>query len=124
MSLAIVGSRHHGTANDYAIVKRLTDEFIQDKEIHTIISGGAQGIDSLAVKYARERNLKIIVYQAEWALYGKSAGPKRNELIVQACDFLIAFPSKLYPSVGTEDSIKKALKKFGIDSKYISVHSI
>ena len=46
--------------------------------------------------------------EADWERYGRAAGPKRNKLIVDAADVVIAFPS-LY-SKGTLNTIKLAKK--------------
>jgi len=45
------------------------------------------------------------VYKAEWDLYGKSAGPRRNSKMVCGADILIAFPG----GKGTENCVKEAL---------------
>lgn len=44
-----------------------------------IISGVANGADKLGERFAEEYNLKIKKFPANWDLYGKSAGYKRNE---------------------------------------------
>lgn len=44
-----------------------------------IISGTANGADKLGERFAKEYNLKIKRFPANWDLYGKSAGYKRNE---------------------------------------------
>lgn len=70
-------------------------EFIKDNfnldEITHIVSGGARGADSLAEKFAREYNKKLIVYRADWNRYGKGAGFIRNATIINACDYCVAF---------------------------------
>lgn len=50
-------------------------------EISTIIHGGANGVDSLAARYAKENNIKEICMPADWSL-GKMAGPVRNQEMV------------------------------------------
>jgi len=57
----------------------------------TIISGGAHGVDSVAENVARDRNMKLIIFPAEWQRYGKRAGFIRNQLIVEAADKVYAF---------------------------------
>ncbi len=80
-----------------------------------IISGGATGADSLADEYARENRLGREVYQANWGKLGRSAGPKRNQRMVDAgADLLIAFPG----GRGTKDCIKRA-EKAGIPVKHV-----
>ena len=44
-----------------------------------IISGGASGVDTMAIRYAREHNLPLKVFPADWNKFGRAAGPIRNE---------------------------------------------
>ena len=57
-----------------------------------IVSGGARGADSMGRDYATTNG--AILYKefpAEWNKYGRSAGYKRNRLIVEYADEVIAF---------------------------------
>jgi predicted Rossmann fold nucleotide-binding protein DprA/Smf involved in DNA uptake len=58
--------------------------------ISEVVSGMASGVDQLAIRYAKENNLPLHEYWAEWEFYGKSAGPIRNELMAKNADQLIA----------------------------------
>lgn len=100
MRLAIVGGRDF---NNYNEVKIWGDMF--RRHLH-IISGGANGADALAKKYAIERFLPYIEFPAEWYKYGKSAGFIRNQTIVDNCDMVLAFWDG--ESRGTADTIEKA----------------
>ena len=102
MKLAIVGSRYF---TDYDLFKSKLSEF-NLTDIELIISGGAKGADKLAQRYAKDNNIKMKVFEADWNGYGKAAGPRRNTLIVKNCTHLIAFKAK--DSIGTLDSIRKA----------------
>ena len=99
MRLAIVGSR---SFNDYAWLC----ECLSGQEIDVIISGGARGADSLGARYAHEHGIPLVVYPAQWELYGMSAGYRRNELIVRDCDSVVAFWD--YKSRGTGHTIRLA----------------
>ena len=59
--------------------------------IDTIISGGAKGADTLARNYAKEMGLNLVEYKAQWKVYGKAAGIRRNWDIVTASDIILAF---------------------------------
>ena len=72
-----------------------------------IISGGANGADLLAKRYASECGKAYKEFLPNWNLYGKSAGFLRNEQIVEACDELVAFWNKV--SSGTKCSINLAI---------------
>lgn len=56
-----------------------------------IISGGAKGIDSCAREYALSHGIPITEFLPDYKRYGKSAPLKRNILIIQKSDILIAF---------------------------------
>jgi hypothetical protein len=62
--------------------------------IDVIISGNARGADQLGEEYAKDNNIETEVYPAQWNLYGKSAGYKRNtQMLVEGKpDLVIAFP--------------------------------
>jgi len=103
MKLAVVGGRDF---TNYSLMKEVLDH-IQD--ITVIVSGGALGADSLARRYAQERNLPIKEFIPDWTKDGKFAGLKRNILIVNECDQLIAFWDT--KSKGTKHSIDLAEKQ-------------
>ena len=44
-----------------------------------IISGCARGADKLGEEFANSLNYDIVRFPADWDLYGKSAGYRRNE---------------------------------------------
>ena len=85
MKLAVVGSR---TLTKY---KLLLNELNQYDGITEIVSGGAQGADKLAERYAKEKNIPIKIFKADWGRYGKRAGYVRNKEIWDYADQGIAF---------------------------------
>lgn len=113
MKIIIAGSR--GFA-DYALLKKKVDEYLTDYTDITIISGGAHGADKLGEHYAKEHGFDLEIYPAEWEKYGKSAGYKRNELMAEKADVLIAFWDK--QSRGTKHMIDLAKAK-GLKGKVI-----
>ena len=64
-------------------------KYIPD-ETTEIISGGAKGIDTLAEKYAEEHNIPKLIIKPEYEKYRRSAPLKRNEIIVDISDIVIA----------------------------------
>ena len=90
MIVAIIGSR---TFSDYRFFRNKCNQLLalSDQTTMTIISGGARGTDRLAERYAREKAIRIKVYQAEWEILGKTAGFIRNDLMLIDCTHVIAF---------------------------------
>lgn len=56
-----------------------------------IISGGANGADKIGINIAQNHNTNLAIFPAQWATHGKSAGYKRNYLMAQNADVLLAF---------------------------------
>ncbi len=114
MNVAIVGCRRF---TDYdAIESYLIEWEKKHGNIDLVISGGAEGVDTIAYEFAIKHNKKYIILKAEWNKYSKEKGKNRaglirNTDIVNQCDRIIAFPSEY--SVGTYDTINKgyAFKK-------------
>jgi hypothetical protein len=55
-----------------------------------IISGGARGVDSLAIRYAKDNKLPYETFIPDWDKYGKKAGIYRNCEMGDCADALIA----------------------------------
>lgn len=98
--VAIVGSRDYPTLNKVI-------EYVRGLPQGTlIISGGARGVDTIAVDAAKECGLEFLVFEADWEKYGPSAGPRRNRKIAEACDEVVAFWDG--SSRGTMTTVKMA----------------
>lgn len=89
--IAIVGSRD---INDYKFVEEKFLELLETENINiedvTIISGGANGVDTIAQKIAKKYGLSIIIHYPDWDKYGKRAGFIRNQKIVNDADIILA----------------------------------
>jgi len=127
MKIAIVGSRDF---SDYQLLKQTVSDYIYKmgskedcfaknciecdcnkipfycEDGITIISGGARGADSLAEKFADDFGMQMLIFLANWNLYGKSAGMIRNNDIIKNADVVFAFWDG--QSRGTANSIKLA----------------
>ena len=101
--LAIVGSR--GFAN-LDLVEELVSRL---KTTTTVVSGGARGVDTEAVRTAKARGLNTEVFEADWDKFGKSAGFRRNEAMLSTVDGDAAFWDGT--SRGTKHAIEYARKK-------------
>ena len=58
-------------------------------DVDTIISGGANGIDTLAEKYADTHRISKHIIRPRYDLYGLSAPLKRNEQMVDIADAVL-----------------------------------
>lgn len=56
-----------------------------------IISGGATGADKLGERFAKEEELPLTIFKADWDKFGKSAGYLRNKEMSEYATHLIAF---------------------------------
>ena len=76
--------------------------------IKLLVHGGASGADDLAGQWARHVGVPWKAYPAYWKLEGKSAGPKRNQRMLDEAKphMVIAFPG----GDGTADMVKRADK--------------
>jgi len=73
--------------------------------ITEIVSGGARGADKLAAKLAKNNDIPLVEFLADWDAYPRVAGFMRNSDIVNNSDVIVAFWNG---SPGTGDSIAKA----------------
>lgn len=113
MNIIIAGSR---TFNDYELLKKEVCTFIEElntKDI-IIVCGMANGADKLGYKYAKEHNLNIIEMLADWNLYGKSAGYKRNLAMSQLSEAAIIFTNGSKGSQHMIDIMRKLNKPYKV----------
>jgi hypothetical protein len=105
MKALICGGRdYHDYETFVDTIDKITYSLIQP--ITHVISGGASGVDSLAIKLAIFAGVEYSVYYADWDKYGRAAGPIRNKLMLTdgKPDIVIAFPG----GSGTANMIKQA----------------
>jgi predicted Rossmann fold nucleotide-binding protein DprA/Smf involved in DNA uptake len=99
MKLLIVGSR---SIKDFDLSPYIPTD------VDTIISGGANGIDSLAEQYADLHRLSKYILRPRYNLYGRAAPLKRNEQMVEMADaVLIIWDGH---SKGTQHTLKYSEK--------------
>lgn len=52
--------------------------------LHEVVHGGARGADAAASAFLAERpEVEETVFPADWDRYGKAAGPRRNQAMVE-----------------------------------------
>lgn len=103
-------TRERINTGNYTILNNVIEACTSYKEgkFTEVISGCANGADTLGEKWARAHNLPILRYPADWARYGKGAGPVRNKQMAEIADFAIGFLS--INSRGTADMIRTCRK--------------
>ena len=110
IKVIIAGTRDF---NDYDFLKKNVDYFLQginpNNEEIEIVSGNARGADKLGERYAKEHNLPVKLFPANWDKYGKQAGYLRNQEMANYADVLIAFWDE--KSKGTKHMIDIAKKQ-------------
>lgn len=82
MKLAIIGS---GGLTVQNLEKYLPDHVTE------IVSGGAKGIDTCAREYARKNHMQLTEFLPEYEKYGRAAPLRRNLLIIDYADEVLAF---------------------------------
>ena len=102
--LIVAGGRDF---NNYELLRRalfaIADVELADREV-SIVSGMARGADALGVRFARENNVKLHEFPADWDRHGKCAGFIRNHAMGDVADGLLAFWDG--QSKGTNDMIQ------------------
>lgn len=68
---------------DYLLSRRLPDV--------EIISGCARGADTLGERYAAMRGLPCRRFPADWARFGRAAGPLRNAAMAAVADAAVVY---------------------------------
>ena len=84
MRTIVAGSR---SITNYRLVKQAIEQ--SGIEITVLISGTARGVDKLGERYARENNIPVELYPANWDKYGRQAGIIRNKHMARKADALI-----------------------------------
>jgi hypothetical protein len=90
-AILIAGSRHYDNYNEFCEIMNYNLSRVKDFYNILIIHGGAFGADNLANRYANENSYELKVFSADWDLYGKSAGYRRN---VQMHNFINEFDKR------------------------------
>lgn len=105
MKLLVCGGRYY---SDEEKVRATLAKLFDGHEERILIHGGAPGADTLAGSVARAMGATVRVYPADWKKHGRSAGPMRNQRMLDAeregLDWVVAFPG----GTGTRDMVRRA----------------
>ena len=106
MRVLICGDRHW---SDPLPIRRVLEWVSVDT---IVIHGAAPGADSLAGDIAEELGLSVLAFPADWAKFGRAAGPKRNEQMLKEGqpDVVVYCHDDLDKSRGTKNMVGKAVK--------------
>ena len=113
MKILVCGSRHYLIYPEFK-------KYLEEMDVTSMVSGGAQGADYLAQKYAEEKGIPIFIYPADWEKHGRAAGPIRNKQMLDEGkpDMVIAFWDR--HSKGTKNMMDQA-KKAGVPVKVVYI---
>jgi len=108
MRILVCGGREYLDAD---VLVRTLDAIYQGPRgpIESVIHGGARGADTMAGDWAMLRGISCTVYEANWELEGRAAGPIRNKRMLDegVPDLIVAFPG----GRGTANMIHQATER-------------
>lgn len=102
--LAVVGSR---SFSDRSMMRAA----VESADPTVIVSGGADGADTLAREIASELEIPVDEFLPDWDAHGSDAGFLRNQQIVDHADAMVAFFGPDGETPGTVDLIERARHK-------------
>lgn len=108
MKIIVCGGRNY--SNKEYLYQYLTQIHTR-KPITMVVHGAARGADKLAGEWAKENNVPVREWPANWNKYGNRAGPMRNRAMLEHekdmgnLECVIAFPG----GPGTKHMIETAL---------------
>jgi hypothetical protein len=119
MRVIVTGSREWPSrAAVWEALAGVLNENVEDGETITVVHGAARGADRFAAEWCHlpdEPGYHVTVVEephpADWARYGKAAGPMRNrEMVDLGADLVLAFPlpGPRERSRGTWDCVEAA----------------
>jgi len=118
MHVAVVGSRNFAPMrNMVPLLETFRSDIFGD---FTLVSGGAEGVDKAAEKWAKSVGLPTKIFPADWERDGKRAGVMRNGAIISNAQAVIVFWDGV--STGTLDSICRAKKSKEIPDDKIFIY--
>ncbi len=104
MRILICGDRKW---RDMSVIERELKKFPADT---VVIHGAAKGADTLGGFVADKLGFKVLAFPAKWNIYGRAAGPIRNQKMIDdgKPDLVLAFHENIDESKGTRDMVNRA----------------
>lgn len=114
MKVLVTGSRK-ATLDDHGDFIRVICDF-NFACVDVIVHGAAPGVDSVVAELFNGSDVELRPYPANWDKWGRSAGPIRNQTMLEMehlystekIDLVLAFPT--HDSKGTWDMVERAVK--------------
>lgn len=105
MKVIVTGGREYSNYELVSEILNIVFNELYPGEATTLVQGGAKGADALAKRWAMENSVPYEEFEAEWSKYGKVAGFKRNQEMLEESGkcVVVAFPG----GNGTYDMIKR-----------------
>ena len=104
MNIVIVGNRIGW--NYQRVEQVLLQNNVHKSDV--IITGGAEGVDTFAIMYAKKAGCKCIIINPDTSIKSPDRYYKRNLEMVLMCDVVIAFNKKNEIRTGTHNTITQA----------------
>lgn len=102
MKLAVVGSARYVDESNINQIQRIINEAVEKYQPTEIVSGGAEGVDTMAEETAKRLGIIPTIFRPtirKWD--GKGGFKERNFQIASHCDALIRVHSKRSRSYGS-----------------------
>ena len=116
MKVLVTGDRNW---YDYNLIRDALSALVLEGYTE-LIEGEARGVDRLAARAGEAIGMNVIRVPAEWHLYGRSAGPIRNqEMLKKQPDLVMAFHDDLPNSKGTKHMVGIA-RKAGVPVRHVT----
>jgi hypothetical protein len=108
MRVLVCGGRNYCGMDEDEHVYMMLDKIHRQTPITKLIEGGAAGVDTTARRWAGERAINRVTVHADWAAYGRAAGPLRNQRMLDEFtpSLVVAFPG----GSGTADMVARAVQ--------------
>lgn len=111
--LLVYGGRNYPAGDAYNWLERYATDEVRntlkcpDASITVLIEGGADGADRGGWEWGRDKHIALMRFPAKWDKHGKSAGPRRNQLMLSQGqpDIAVEFPG----GRGTADMAQRLL---------------
>lgn len=109
MRVLVTGRRDYKSRNQVWLI---LDDLGADA-VDEIIHGNCSGADTYTDEWAKHCGIKVTPYIADWGKYGPSAGPIRNQQMIDTKpDLVLAFDARKRNGrdSGTMDCVKRAVE--------------